>query len=121
MSNWTDYINIMKVLLTLQKKSTNPETKIIDLYTKTEILVPMIFSILFHSLIYVCFLFITYKTILQPKKIDYSIFKKIFIYLLIIMTVGYPLRLWRIKEAYDIERDFGSIQPFAYLTWYFLG
>jgi hypothetical protein len=115
----------MKVLLTLQEKSTDPETKFIDLYTNPEILVPMIFSIVFHSLIYVYFLFITYKTILQPKKIDYSIFKKIFIYLLIIMTVGYPLRLWRIKEANKIEESgklyFLQRTQFPYSTWYFLG
>jgi hypothetical protein len=111
----------MKVLVTLQKKSTDPTTKIIDLYTDPTILVPMIFSILFHSLIYVYFLFITYKTILQPKKIDYCIFKKIFIYLLIIMTVGYPLRLWRIKEAEKGGEMFRIHTQVAYRTWYFLG
>ena len=124
--NWTPYINIVDILKTLRENTMNAKTPFNDLYLNMDILLPMIFSIVFHSVLYVLVIFTTYKTILKPKKIDYSIFKRMFIYLLFIMTIGYPLRLWRVKSVCenkdnrDGDGDCYAIQ-LAYTKWYFFG
>ena len=124
--NWTPYINIVDIFETLRENTMNAETPFKDLYLNMDILLPMIFSIVFHSVLYVLVIFTTYKTILKPKKIDYSIFKRMFIYLLFIMTIGYPLRLWRVKSVCenkdnrDGDGDCYAIQ-LAYTKWYFFG
>ena len=122
--NWTPYINIVDIFETLRENTMNAETPFKALYLNMDILLPMIFSIVFHSVLYVLVIFTTYKTILKPKKIDYSIFKRMFIYLLFIMTIGYPLRLWRVKSVCENkdnrDEDCNAIQ-LAYTKWYFFG
>ena len=122
--NWTPYINIVDILKTLRENTMNAKTPFKDLYLNMDILLPMIFSIVFHSVLYVLVIFTTYKTILKPKKIDYSIFKRMFIYLLFIMTIGYPLRLWRVKSVCENkdnrDGECYAIQ-LAYTKWYFFG
>jgi hypothetical protein len=59
----------------------------------------------------------------MPMSVQYAII--LWLVLVIIMMIGYPLRLWRAKSLLvatnnnkDMTRD---IMNNAYATWYFLG
>lgn len=118
-----NFLNFMDILEGVYQKTTNPKTTFIDLLS-----LDVAFSILFHSIVYtvVIYLFLR-KNFLQKKILPFSFFKKFFFLFFIIMSIGYPLRLWKAKAIHttkndDVKnRDTAIEMGLSYRTWYFLG
>lgn len=84
-------------------------------------------SILLHSIMYVLALMLIMCLVLR-RRCDWltpSQLVAILIVLIVIMTAGYPLRLWRARALYEATgRDAArtrEIMTTAYACWYFLG
>lgn len=80
-------------------------------------------SILIHSLLYTVSIYVVGNLLFQAK-IPLFIFVRILAALVIIMWIGYPLRLWRAKNIFKYYKDIrktNEMMDSAYFCWYFLG
>ena len=88
------------------------------------------FSILTHIILYTAFLFLF--GFIFNIRFSKSTYTKFVIALLVILVVGYPARLARVKSLQDTLMDYGfdkssarhiavSIINNGYFTWFFLG
>ena len=121
-------INFMNILESVYVNTTNPEQQF-----KNLLRLDVLFSVLFHSIIYTTVIYLFFNTIFPQKKIiSFVFYKKLFFIFLIIMCIGYPLRLWKAKAIF-FELDDGddgderrlevtyNQMGMIYRTWYFLG
>lgn len=90
----------------------------------------VLFSIVFHALVYM--LLVHLVGYIFNIKISNEICMKLFIAFIVIMVVGYPARLMRVKCLRNTLIDYGfdektarhiavSIMYNGYFTWFFMG
>ena len=90
----------------------------------------VLFSILFHSVLYILFLYLV--GYIFNIKFSKATYKKLFIAIVLIMVVGYPARLMRVKCVRDTLMGYGfdektarhiavSMMNNGYFTWFFMG
>lgn len=90
----------------------------------------VLFSILFHSVLYILFLHLV--GYIFNIKFSKATYKKLFIAIVLIMVVGYPARLMRVKCLRDTLMGYGfdektarhiavSMMNNGYFTWFFMG
>ena len=90
----------------------------------------VLFSILFHSVLYILFLYLV--GYIFNIKFSKATYKKLFIAIVLIMVVGYPARLMRVKCLRDTLMGYGfdektarhiavSMMNNGYFTWFFMG
>lgn len=112
-------INIFNYLENTFQRTTKKGTSLTELLS-----IDVAFSILFHSIVYTSIIYFL-QTRLFPKKNNLQFFyKKLFITLVIIMSIGYPLRLLRTQAIYKAEKDEDRAEYIiflAYKNWYFFG
>jgi hypothetical protein len=109
----------MDSLSAIYIKGTDPTTKYSELLCTDAVI-----SVLLHSFFYLFVLLILYS-VSSGMKMSVQSAIILWLVLVIIMMIGYPLRLWRAKSLLvatnnnkDLTRD---IMNNAYATWYFLG
>ena len=132
------YFNVMDLLENVYFATTNHEAKFTRLLS-----LDVAFSILLHSAIYTGVVYVAKeRKNLHPRKnkFDIKFYQTLFIALVIIMSVGYFIRLWRVKAIHNTikanQTSFGwatdrvtglaksetrRITDDAYKVWYFLG
>ena len=126
------YLNVMDLLDNVYFATTNHEAKFTRLLS-----LDVAFSILLHSVIYTGVVYVAKeRKNLHPRKnkFDIKFYQTLFIALVIIMSVGYFIRLWRVKAIYttvkskesyfqfsNAKADTRRITDDAYKVWYFLG
>lgn len=106
----------------LYLETTNPKLKFQEML-KPSILFPMIFSSILHTIMY-CVFVNTINFIFTGKMISSLVNKRLFIALLIIMTLGFFGRLYRAKDIYkgyhyDLKKTRKHMDK-AYITWCFI-
>ena len=82
----------------------------------------MYVSVLVHSLLYVSILY-GISTVLFRQYIATNKWVSLWLFLVIIMWVGYPFRLWRAKGVFQYEKSIektNTIMDNGYFCWYFL-
>lgn len=106
----------------LYLNTTNPKLKFYELLQK-DIFLPMIFSIVFHTIIYFSFVnlvsYIFFNNILSNQ-----INKKLLVSLLFIMFFGFFARFLHVKDVYnaynsDITKTRNHLDK-IYITWIFI-
>jgi len=109
----------MDPLSAIYVKGTDPATTYSELLCTDTVI-----SVLVHSFLYLFVLLILYAVGSGMPMTMWSAVK-IWLVLIFIMMIGYPLRLWRAKSLLiatnnnkDMTRD---IMNNAYATWYFIG
>lgn len=127
------YLNVMDLLDNVYFATTNHEANFTRLLS-----LDVAFSILLHSVIYTGVVYVAKeRKNLHPRKnkFDIKFYQTLFIALVIIMSVGYFIRLWRVKAIYttvkskesyfqlssNAKADTRRITDDAYKVWYFLG
>ena len=132
------YFNVMDLLENVYIETTNHDAKFTRLLS-----LDVAFSILLHSAIYTGVVYVAKeRKNLHPgkNKFDIKFYQKLFIALVIIMAVGYFIRLWRVKAIHNTikanrttygwatnnltgltESETRRITDDAYKVWYFLG
>jgi hypothetical protein len=102
-------------------KTTDPYTPYSNVMTKE-----VMFSILFHLIAY----FLAYYGLVKLFKLPYKP-KAMVIFLLVVMTLGFYGRLFRVKSMFETYQKMGmetkearekasSMLRTGYFTWYFL-
>ena len=130
------YFNVMDLLEKVYFETTNHEAKFTRLLS-----LDVAFSILLHSAIYTGVVYVA-KERNNPRKnkFDIKFYQTLFFALVIIMSVGYFIRLWRVKAIHNTieanqtrygratnmvtgftESETRRITDDAYKVWYFLG
>ena len=115
------YFNVMDLLENVYFETTNHKAKFTRLLS-----LDVAFSILLHSAIYTGVVYVAKeRKNLHPgkNKFDIKFYQKLFIALVIIMSVGYFIRLWRVKAIHNTIKanQTRRITDDAYKVWYFLG
>ena len=101
----------MKYLNNVYEETTNENNEYTRLFA-----LDVIFSILFHSILYTLVIYgIQTNLFPQKKLLQPHFYKKLFVTFVIIMVIGYPLRLWRVKTLDDDDE-----KVIIYRNWYFL-
>jgi hypothetical protein len=98
--------------------TTNPQNKITDDIIKNSIL-----SILFHTFIYTFFCNII-SYIFYNKSLSYNINKRLVLYLVLIMIIGYIGRYYHVNDVYmaynkDLEKTRNHLDK-LYISWLFI-
>lgn len=108
----------MEALCSIYVKGTDPATDYADLLCSETLI-----SIMFHSFVYLVIILIVYKIMTNiPMKSKTAII--IWLILVLIMMIGYPLRLMRAKQLMAITKskeETRGIMNSAYACWYFMG
>ena len=79
--------------------TTNPKLRFIDMFSMS-IFVPLVVSVLFHTVIYTAFANII-SYIFYNKILDYDANIRLIVFLLIIMFLGFFARFLHVKEIYN--------------------
>lgn len=114
--------NQVALFTKLYLDTTNPKTKIKELL-RPPILVPMMFSIIFHTVLYILFCNMV-SFIFWDKMLSAKINKKLVVFLVPIMIFGFIGRFFHVKEIY---RAYGNNMDKTrehldklYIGWIFL-
>ena len=98
---------------------TNPNTSFSQL-----VCVDVAVSILYHSIVYSFVAVILFYSMRLHCSCSVYLFSVFFVLFVLIMTLGYPARLARVKSILSASHNpqrTQSIVDNAYATWYFLG
>ncbi len=126
-------LNFFALLENVYYDTTDPESKFTRLLS-----LDVAFSILLHSALYTLVVYVVKERIkLAPHlKSGLSFYQKLFYSLVIIMSIGYVLRLLRVKAMYNTiqknesgwwklystaKKETRIATDNAYKVWYFLG
>jgi hypothetical protein len=82
----------------LYLSTTNPNLSLLEMISQN--LVPLLVSIIFHTIVYTLFVNIVYY-IFFGKLLSMKINNRLFIILIIIMTFGYIARFYHVKDIYN--------------------
>jgi hypothetical protein len=82
----------------LYLSTTNPNLSLSEMISQN--LVPLLVSIIFHTIVYTLFVNIVYY-IFFGKLLSMKINNRLFIILIIIMTFGYIARFYHVKDIYS--------------------
>ena len=120
-------LNLFELLENVYFDTTDPESKFTRLLS-----LDVAFSILLHSALYTLVVYVV-KEGGNPLKFGSSFYQKLFYSLVIIMSIGYVLRLLRVKAMYNTiqknengwwstaKKETRMATDNAYKVWYFLG
>ena len=123
-------LNLFELLENVYFDTTDPESKFTRLLS-----LDVAFSILLHSALYTLVVYVV-KEGGKPLKFGSYFYQKLFYSLVIIMSIGYVLRLLRVKAMYNIiqknengwwklystaKKETRMATDNAYKVWYFLG
>ena len=106
----------------LYLETTNPKLNFYQLFLPT-IFVPMLFSVLFHTIIYVAFCnMVSY--IFLNKMLSSEINKKLILSLILIMVFGFIARFIHVKDVYsayngDMVKTRNHLDK-LYISWIFI-
>lgn len=120
-------LNLFELLENVYFDTTDPESKFTRLLS-----LDVAFSILLHSALYTLVVYVI-KERKNPFKSGLSFYQKLFYSLVIIMSIGYVLRLMRVKAMYNTiqknesgwwstaKKETRIATDNAYKVWYYLG
>jgi hypothetical protein len=116
------YLYIYRMLTQLFLDTTDPNLRFIELFSPN-IFVPLLFSVVFHTLIYTFGLNLTYY-IFSNKILSNQINTKLITSLLIIMFLGFFARFFHVKDIYnaynqDIEKTRNHLNQ-LFISWIFI-
>jgi H+/Cl- antiporter ClcA len=110
------------MLSKLYLETTNPKLHLSQMFNYT-ILIPMIISIIFHTIIYILFCnMVSY--IFLDKILSSKINKKLLFFLILIMFFGFFGRFYHVKDIYkayngNMEKTRNHLDK-LYITWIFV-
>lgn len=109
------------MLTKLYLDTTNPKSTFTELFSNN--MYPLLVSIIFHTILYVLFVNMTYF-IFFGRLLSMKINNRLIIALLIIMALGYVGRFYHVKEIYgaynnDITKTRNHLDK-LYISWIFL-
>lgn len=110
------------MLTKLYLDTTNPELTISQFFSY-EIFSPMIYSLLFHTVIYMSFLNAV-NYIFTQRILSSEVNLMIFVFLIIFMFFGFIARFHHVKEIYsaynkDVEKTREHLDK-LYISWLFI-
>jgi len=123
-------LNLFALLENVYFDTTDPESTFTRLLS-----LDVAFSILLHSALYTLVVYVV-KERIKSLKSGVSFYQKLFYSLVIIMSIGYVLRLLRVKAMYNTiqknesgwwklystaKKETRIATDNAYKVWYFLG
>ena len=105
----------------LYLSTTDPKLILSEMISENS--VPLLVSILFHTIVYMLFFNVFYYTFFG-KLLSMKINNRLFIILILIMTFGYIGRFYHVKEVYqaynkDMVKTRNHLDK-LYITWIFI-
>ena len=93
-------------------ETTDPSTNYTRLFSYD-----ITISILFHTVFYMLIVYVI--SFIFNTKISNNSYKKLFCILILVMTIGYILRLCRVKSLHDLNPELLKAVRQTYFTFYF--
>jgi len=108
----------MESISAMYVKGTDPSTKYSDLMCLDTVI-----SIMFHSILYLV-VFLILFAVMTNTTMKFKSAIILWLIFVLIMVIGYPIRLMRAKQLMAItnsKKETQNIMNSAYACWYFLG
>ena len=102
----------------LYLETTDPELSLSQFFS-FRLLTKMFTSILFHTILYLLS-FNAVSFVLFSNPLTFDMNTRIFIFLFVVMKLGFLARMYHVKEIYKYEENGKEHVDKAYITWYFL-